>query len=73
VESLTGISPFLDVPHPSMDTYTYPGKGLSLSQLIFALNEELKHVTYSSSYVAEDHCGLASEVLRNDPLTFAAV
>jgi hypothetical protein len=35
--------------------------------------EELKHVTYFSSYVAEDHCGLTSEVLRNDPLTSAAV
>jgi hypothetical protein len=34
-----------------MDTDAYPGEGLSLSQLIFALNEELKRVAYSPSYV----------------------
>lgn len=34
---------------PAMDTYTYPGKGLSLSQLIFALNEELKRVAFCPS------------------------
>ena len=32
-----------------MDANTYPGRGLSLSQLVFALNEELKRVTYSPS------------------------
>ena len=31
----------------SMDAHTYPGKGLSLPQLVFALNEELKRVAYS--------------------------
>ena len=36
-------------PLPSMDTHAYPGKGLSLSQLTFALNEELKRVAYRSS------------------------
>jgi len=47
-------------PFPSpMDTCTYPGKGLSLSQLVFALNEELKHAAYSPLYVAKDHYGLA--------------
>ena len=53
---------------PSMDAQahpgTYPGKGLSVSQLIFALNEELKRSVYSPLYVAkyhrEPHCrGLA--------------
>jgi hypothetical protein len=34
-----------------MDTHAYPGRGLSLSQLIFALNEELKRVAYSPMYV----------------------
>ena len=34
---------------PSMDERVYPGKGLSVSQLIFALNEEVKRVTYCSS------------------------
>ena len=38
---------------PSMDRHTYPGKGLLVSQLIFALNEELKRMTYSQSYVAD--------------------
>ena len=38
-----------------MSTQDYPGKGLSLSQLIFALNEELKLTAYSSSYVAKVH------------------
>ena len=47
--------------HPDpMDTRTYPGKGLSLSQLVFALKEELKHVAYSPLYVAKDHYGLAT-------------
>ena len=38
-----------------MDTQAHPGKGLSLSQLIFALNEELKRSVYSPSYVAKHH------------------
>ena len=36
-------------------TYDHPGKGLSLSQLVFALNEELKNAARSSSYVTKDH------------------
>ena len=36
-----------------MSARIYPGKGLSLSQLIFALSEELKCVAYSPSYVKE--------------------
>ena len=32
----------------SMNAHIYPGKGLSLSQLVFALNEELKRVAYCS-------------------------
>ena len=36
-----------------MDTHFYPGKGLSLSQLIFALNEELERVAYSPLYVMD--------------------
>ena len=38
---------------PSMDVTIYPGKGLSLSLLAFALNKELKRVAYSPSYVAK--------------------
>ena len=34
-----------------MDTQTYPGKGLSPLQLVFALNEELKRAVDSPSYV----------------------
>jgi hypothetical protein len=33
------------------DMNTYPGRGLSLSQLVFALNEELKRVAYSPMHV----------------------
>ncbi|KAF9783919.1 hypothetical protein BJ322DRAFT_885769 [Thelephora terrestris] len=36
-----------------MDTHTYPGRGLSVSQLIFALNEELKRVAYSPLFTLE--------------------
>jgi hypothetical protein len=52
-----------------MDAHAYPGRGLSLSQLVFALNAELKRVAYSPSYVAKDHYSLAYEVLRSDTLT----
>lgn len=38
----------------SMSSQTHPGKGLSVSQLIFALSEELKCAAYSPSYV-KDH------------------
>ena len=34
-----------------MGTQAYPGQGLSLSQLILALNEEIKLTMFSSSYV----------------------
>ena len=34
---------------PQMAIHAYPGQGLSLSQLVFALNEELKRVAYCSS------------------------
>ena len=44
--ALTRCSP----PLP-MNTHNYPGRGLSLSQLVFALNEELKRMTYSPLYV----------------------
>ena len=47
-----------------MNVHTYPGKGLSLSQLVFALNEELKRTDYSPSYVAKHR--LACEVSNND-------
>ncbi|KAF9783943.1 hypothetical protein BJ322DRAFT_1109795 [Thelephora terrestris] len=36
-----------------MDAHTYPGRGLSLSQLIFALNKELKRVVHSPMYTLE--------------------
>ena len=49
-----------------MDQYTHPGKGLSLSQLAFALNQELKHAAYSPSYVAKYHRQLAREALSDD-------
>ena len=49
----------------SMDQYTHPGKGLSLSQLAFALNEELKHAAYSPSYVAKYHRQLARDIWKN--------
>ena len=35
----------------SMDGQTYPGRGLSLPQLVFALKEELRRTAYSPSYV----------------------
>ena len=53
-----------------MDTQTYPGRGLSLSQLAFALNEELKRVAYSSPYVANN--GLFSDCLKYDMLIASA-
>ena len=45
--------PGLSPSTSSMDIHNYPGRGLSLSQLIFALNEELKRVAYSPPYVAK--------------------
>ena len=50
-----------------MDIHNYPGRGLSLSQLIFALNEELKRVAYSPSYVAKGR--LSVKELRADCLS----
>ena len=47
-----------------MDVGIYPGKGLSLSQLAFALKKELKRVAYYPSYVAKyNYYGLTREVL----------
>ena len=43
-----------------MGTHTYPGRGLSLSQLVFALSEEVKRAAYSPSYV------VTREVWRSD-------
>lgn len=37
-----------------MDKSTYPGKRLSLSQLVFALNEELERAIRSPGCVAKD-------------------
>lgn len=42
-----------DTPIPTMDPYDYPGKGLSLVQLVFALNEELRHSVCSQMYIGE--------------------
>lgn len=47
-----------------MVTQLYPGNGLTLPQLVFALNEELKCTVYAPSYVAEDH-----RLSRNDMYT----
>ena len=41
--------------HPPMDAHDYPGNGLSLPQLVFALNETLKNTAYSPSYVVKDY------------------
>jgi hypothetical protein len=38
-----------------MDPQNYPGRGLTLSQLIFALKEELKTTAHSPLYVAGQH------------------
>jgi hypothetical protein len=48
-------------PVLSMDAHTYPGRGLSLQQLVFALNQELKRVAYSPSYVSTSHPRLTKE------------
>ena len=42
-------------PIPSMDTSTYPGKGLSLPQLVYALNEELRNKAHPPPYVEREH------------------
>lgn len=72
------VAPRSGIPSPtlstrSMDAHAYPGNGLSLSQLIFALNEGLKRTGYSPSYVAKDHSSPAREVQRNDALTSSIV
>jgi hypothetical protein len=48
-------------PVLSMDAHTYPGRGLSIQQLVFALNEELKRVAHPPSYVATNHPRLTKE------------
>ena len=40
---------FFNALHLQMNAHPYPGKGLSLSQLVFALNEELKQAVHSPS------------------------
>ena len=52
--SKIGVQETFPLSISQMDTHTYPGRGLSLSQLVFALNEELKRVAYSPMYVAEE-------------------
>ena len=52
-----------------MDTHTYPGRGLSLSQLILALNKELKHATCSPLYVTTER---SLYLLENDMLVATA-
>ena len=46
----------------------YPGRGLSLQQLVFALSEELKRVAYSPSYVATN--SLKNEFLTSPQIRF---
>jgi hypothetical protein len=50
-----------------MGTQSHPGKGLSLSQLAFALNEELKRTAYSSLYVTDDHFAFGGLLRVYDP------
>ena len=47
-------SPSFMTPIPPMDTCTYPGKGLSLPQLLFALNEELSNLGHPLPYVERE-------------------
>lgn len=49
-----------------MDAQTYPGQGLTLPQLIFALKQELGCTAYSPSYVAQVHHGLHYEASEID-------
>ncbi|KAF9783428.1 hypothetical protein BJ322DRAFT_151523 [Thelephora terrestris] len=46
-----------------MSSQTYPGKGLSPLQLVFALNEELKHTAFSSSLTADQLAQLRQDTL----------
>ena len=48
----------------SMDSQTYPGQGLSIPQLVFALKQEVRRAAYSPSYVTQVHCGLHSGALK---------
>ncbi|KAF9783894.1 hypothetical protein BJ322DRAFT_1197273 [Thelephora terrestris] len=52
-----------------MDSHTYPGRGLSVSQLIFALNEELKRVAYSPPFTLE----AVSQLNRDASLALATI
>ncbi|KAF9783773.1 hypothetical protein BJ322DRAFT_1067017 [Thelephora terrestris] len=45
-----------------MDTHAYPGKGLSLSQLVFALNEEIKRVACPPRFTLEEVSQLDRDV-----------
>ncbi|KAF9643416.1 hypothetical protein BDM02DRAFT_3264106 [Thelephora ganbajun] len=46
-----------------MDTQAYPGKGLSLPQLVFALNTELTTMTYSQSLTLDQFSQLTKDIL----------
>ncbi|KAF9790907.1 hypothetical protein BJ322DRAFT_1208222 [Thelephora terrestris] len=62
-----------------MDEHTYPGRGLSLSQLVFALNEELKRVAYSPIFTLEavsqldQDASIASAAIREWKNSFARI
>ncbi|KAF9783438.1 hypothetical protein BJ322DRAFT_1070832 [Thelephora terrestris] len=46
-----------------MSSQTYPGKGLPPLQLVFALNEELKHTAFSPSLTADQLAQLRQDTL----------
>lgn len=51
----------------------YPGKGLSLSQLVFALNEELKRVAYSPLCVNRFTSEAVSQLDRDASVALATI
>ena len=52
-----------------MDAQTYPGQGLTLPQLVFAMKQELSRTAYAPSYVTQVHYGPHKEALEIDFLT----
>ena len=46
-----GLDLIFHAPTTPMDSDTYPGMGLSLPQLVFALKKELNHTTRLPLYV----------------------
>jgi hypothetical protein len=44
-----------------MNTDNFPGKGLSLPQLVFALNEELRRTIHPPLYVGREYLLLVEE------------